>query len=83
VRSFKDVSDFVRVKNAYRSLKETRAGLVILRDLAKTCNAASTTFDKDPHKQSFNAGKRQVWLRIQNMINVPDDELWKMENTNE
>lgn len=83
MRQFQLATDIVRVKNAYRALEKTLEGQIVLRDLARTCNAASTTFDKDPQQHSFNAGKRQVWLRIQNMINMPDREVYELENKHE
>lgn len=83
MRPFQHATDIVRVKNAYRALQETTHGQIVLRDLAKTCKAASSSFDKDPHQHSYNAGKRSIWLRIQNMINIPDREVYEMENKNE
>lgn len=80
IRSFTDISDAVRLKRAYRALKNSPEGEVVLRDLAKVCHAVTTTFDEDPHEAARREGKRQVWLRIQNMINVPDEEVFQLAN---
>lgn len=75
-RLFQDISDLVRLKRSYRAVFKTPEGQVVLRDLAKVCYAAQTTFDAEPHEQARREGARQVWLSIQSMLNIPDDEVF-------
>lgn len=79
MKPWESALDLVRVKKSYRSVFQTPEGRRVLRDLAKVCHAASTTFDADPREQARKEGKRQIWLRIQNMIMIPDDEVYKLE----
>lgn len=80
MRQFADIDDLVRLKRSYREVFSSPAGKRVLRDLAKACHAATTTFDENPNEQSRKEGKRQIFLRIQNMINVPDEEVWSLNN---
>lgn len=60
---------------AYREVFSTAAGRRVLRDLARMCHAAGTTYHEDPREAARREGKRQVWLRIQSLINMDDTEL--------
>ena len=71
--------DMIRLKNAYRDVANSPQGQVVLRDLAKVCHAASTTFDENPNVHARNEGKRLVWLRIQNMLHMSDEEVYNFE----
>ena len=79
MRYLAGVSDALRLKQAYRALTKSPEGQIVLRDLAKTCHAASTTFHDDPRMHARNEGKRLVWLRIQNMIHMSDAEVYQLE----
>lgn len=83
MRKFTDLTDFVRLKQSYREVFGTALGKKVLADLAKSCHAASTTADPDPREQSRKEGKRQIWLRIQNMIHLPDEEIFNLEKENQ
>lgn len=75
MRKFTDPMEVFRLTRSYREIFRSEAGKRVLRDLAKVCHAASTTFDENPSEQARKEGKRQIWLRIQNMINLSDDEI--------
>ena len=76
MRTFTDAVDILRLRNSYRKTFEgTSEGRRVLRDLAKVCHAASTTFDEDPREAARREGKRQIWLRIQMLMNMQDDEV--------
>ena len=75
MRTFKKLENLLHLKRHYRVTFSTPEGKQVLKDLAALCHAASTTFDADPREQARREGKRQVWLRIQNMLNIPDAEL--------
>lgn len=63
--------------SAYRQFLRQPAGQIILADLAKFCNANATSFRQaDPHTTAFNEGKRAVWIRIQQHLNLTDEELY-------
>jgi len=63
---------------AYRRALDpaNRDGETILRDLAKFCRAHESTAHPDPHMAARLDGRREVWLRIQQNLNFPDDQLW-------
>lgn len=52
----------------------------LLEDLAKFCRAHETTFHPDPRVNSVLEGRREVWLRIQNHLNLTQEELWKIHS---
>lgn len=49
---------------------------LVLRDLAKFCRAHETTFNPDPRMHAVLEGRREVWLRIAQHMNLTDDQLW-------
>lgn len=50
----------------------------VLADLAKFCRANKTTFHKDDRASAVLQGRHEVWLRIQNYLNLSPDELWEL-----
>lgn len=44
-------------------------------DLALFCCADRTCFDPDPHRHAMMAGRREVWLRIQEFLKLTPQEL--------
>lgn len=50
----------------------------ILRDLAKFCRAHKSTAHTDTHLAARLDGRREVWLRIQNHLQLSDEDLWKL-----
>lgn len=50
----------------------------VLRDLAKFCRAHKSTFDDNERVQSKLDGRREVWLRITEHLNLTQDELWRL-----
>ena len=49
---------------------------IVLRDLAKYCRAGQTVFDVDPRVHALLTGRQEVWLRIQQHLNLPLDRLY-------
>jgi|CXWL01.1.fsa_nt_gi hypothetical protein len=47
----------------------------MLIDLAKFCLAHDTVFHNDPLIMARAAGRREVWLRIEEHLNLPADQL--------
>lgn len=50
----------------------------VLADLAKFCRAHDTTFHPDARLNSVLEGRREVWLRIQQHLNLSSDDLWEL-----
>jgi hypothetical protein len=62
-------------KRAYQLAFGSPAGQAVLRDLAKFCRAADTEFHADPRIHAALSGRREVWLRIQQHINLTPEQL--------
>lgn len=53
-------------------------GKDVLEDLAEFCHAHTSTFNADARVQSFNEGKRDVWLRISRHLDLESQRLWDL-----
>lgn len=53
----------------------------VLEDLAKFCRANESTFHKDSRLEGIMQGRREVWLRISQHLNMSEDELYKYYNS--
>jgi hypothetical protein len=70
--------DFLKTrKQAYNNTfnKESLAARAVLKDLAKFCRANATTFHTDQRLHAELEGRREVWLRIQQHIQLTSEEL--------
>lgn len=47
----------------------------VLADLKRFCHAEYPTFDADPRVHALREGRREVWLRIQQFINLSDQDI--------
>lgn len=50
----------------------------VLADLAKFCRAHHSTFHADPRIHAALEGRREVWLRIVQHLNLTSEELWDL-----
>lgn len=50
----------------------------VLADLARFCRAGRTTFHADPRVHATLEGRREVWLRIQNHLQMTEDQLFQL-----
>jgi hypothetical protein len=50
----------------------------VLKDLARFCRAHEPTYHPDARVHSLLEGRREVWLRIQNHLNLTPDQLWEL-----
>lgn len=50
----------------------------VLEDLARFCRAHRTTVGKTPEQTLVLEGRREVWLRIQNHLNLTDEQLYEL-----
>lgn len=80
---FKDqiekAKDFFRNrKMAYELVfkKDDKAVELVLKDLAKFCRANKTCFHEDARIHSNLEGRREVFLRIMEHLNLTPDEYW-------
>lgn len=48
----------------------------VLRDLARFCRANASTFHPDARVEGRLDGRREVWLRITQHLNLTDEQLW-------
>lgn len=55
---------------------DTPAGKKVLEDLAKFCRAHESTFHPDPRIHAALEGRREVFLRIQQHLQLSDESLW-------
>jgi hypothetical protein len=73
------VIDYVRGrKRTYQLAFKSPAGQQVLTDLAKFCRANDTTFHSDPRLHAVLEGRREVWLRIANHLNLTTDQLYAL-----
>lgn len=56
---------------------DTPHGAKVLADLAKFCRAQESTFHPDARVHAVAEGRREVWLRIQQHLQLSDDDLWR------
>lgn len=57
---------------------DTPAGQKVLADLAKFCRAHESTFHSDARVHAVAEGRREVWLRIQQHLQLDDQTLWRV-----
>lgn len=50
----------------------------VLADLARFCRANKTTFHTDARAHAVLEGRREVWLRIQEYLNLSPEQLWAL-----
>ena len=65
-------------KVSYQNTFLNVSGEIVLEDLAKFCRAHKTTFHPDPRIAAQLDGRREVFLRIQQHLNLSNEELWKL-----
>jgi hypothetical protein len=51
---------------------------MVLADLAKFCRAHESTFNPDPHVAARLDGRREVFLRISQHLELNSEELWHL-----
>lgn len=54
------------------------ASEIVLADLARFCRAHESTAHPDPYAAARLDGRREVWLRIQQHLNLSPDQLWAL-----
>jgi hypothetical protein len=76
-------------RNAYRTAFGEKAGMTVLADLREFCRADSSCVvvgkdgKIDTHATVLAEGRREVWLRITETLQLTDEQLLKLkENHN-
>jgi len=69
-------------KRAYQLVFRSPAGAEVLEDLAKFCRASDTCFDPDPRIHAALEGRREVWLRIQEYLDLTPEQLAAIKSGN-
>lgn len=73
--------DFLRLrKRAYQFAFPDPKNSEVLKDLARFCRANSSAFNADDRLHALAEGRREVWLRIQQHLNLQPDELYEIYN---
>ena len=52
--------------------------VVVMQDLARFCRAYQTTVTSDARASAVLEGRREVWLRIQQHLQLDEDTLWQL-----
>lgn len=63
-------------KKAYQLTFGTPSGEIVLDDLVEFCRGTESCFDPDPRVHAAYEGRREVLLRIQQMMNIPSQDLF-------
>lgn len=71
--------DFFRGrKRNYQLTFGSPAGQAVLTDLAEFCRANEPCFDPDPRIHAVKEGRREVWLRVQQHLNLTSEQLFEI-----
>ncbi len=65
-------------RHAYRTLFKGPVAEVVLKDLARFCRAHESTFHTDERTAVLLEGRREVWLRIAQHLNLSEADLWAL-----
>lgn len=65
-------------RKAYKRVFNTESidAKMVLADLAKFCRASESTYATNERDHALLEGRREVWLRIQQHMQLSEDELW-------
>lgn len=85
MQGFKNLIDYAKDLLLSRKIAYTRAfdsveGKQVLSDLAKFCRANKTTFHDDERRSLILQGRHEVWLRIQDHLQLTQEELYQLYN---
>lgn len=76
LQSFGKTLDFLRArKRNYQLTFGSPAGQEVMIDLAKFCRGNEPTWSEDARHHARFEGRREVWLRIQQHLNLSSEQL--------
>ncbi len=67
--------DVGQLKTAYQITFSGEGGTAVLADLGRFCRAMEPCWSEDQRHHARLEGRREVWLRIQAELNLPEEEL--------
>lgn len=70
-------------KRSYELTFRNVEGEKVLADLARFCRASESTFHPNSDVSRQLDGRREVWLRIQQHLQLSEEELWDLHNHEE
>ena len=62
-------------KQAYQAVFGSERAALVKDDMQRFCRAGESTFHPDPRVEGLLQGRREVWLRIEQHLNLSPDEL--------
>jgi hypothetical protein len=65
-------------KRAFQLAFSSPAGQIVLADLAKFCRAAESCYHDDPRKHAVLEGRREVFIRISDHLNLSTEQLYML-----
>lgn len=68
----------MRRRYVYQLTFRAPAAQEVLKDLARFCRAHESTFHENDRASALAEGRREVWLRIQNHLQLTPDQLWEL-----
>lgn len=69
-----------RRQKHYQLAFNNASGKEVLADLARFCRAHESTFHPDPRIAAQLDGRREVWLRLQQHLEMDSEALWSLYN---
>ncbi len=69
---------FATRQQQYRQTFSGPVAEEVLRDLSRFCRANASTFHEDARLHAVAEGRREVWLRIQQHLQLSHKELWQL-----
>ena len=80
IKKVRATIDFYRGRKQDYRIFMTPEGQNVLRELLSLCNAMQTCYRDDPRDHARAEGRRDVWLHIQNRINLSPTQLFRLYN---
>lgn len=78
------LKDFInKRKQAYHAVFDTPAGRIVLADLERFCRGTSSTFHPDARIAATLDGRREVFLRVNEHLNLTQEQLFELKTNGE
>ena len=71
-------SIFSTRQRQYQQTFKSPVAKEVLRDLARFCRANTSVYHESQRATDIAIGRNEVWLRIQNHLQLSPDELWRL-----
>ena len=65
-------------QRVWKMAMSTPAGRAALKDLARVCGANESQWHEEPQRRDVLIGRREIWLYVQRMLNMSNDELTQL-----